>query len=140
MNERERLIELIENGFNEALRKFKGEDKDEKACEYLADYLIENGVIAPPVKVGDTVYVNIAWTCGYLRKNLRPYKSKVVFIGIDINGKRNFMNAVYEKKHFTFGLSFDEIGNRVFLTREEAEKDLANHYRQEEQKGIDENE
>lgn len=57
MSERERLIELIKNGFftmpvYEALCTNK-----RKASEYLADFLLENGVIVPPVKVGDTVYV-----------------------------------------------------------------------------------
>ena len=58
MTERERLFELLENGFYEAVSKCKGEDKDKKACDFLADYLIENGVIVPPVKTGGTVYIN----------------------------------------------------------------------------------
>ena len=51
MTERERLIELINNGFftkpvYEALCTNK-----RKACDFLADYLLENGVIVSSVKV-----------------------------------------------------------------------------------------
>ena len=56
MNERDRLIELLENGFFEALSKIKGEDKDKKACVFLADYLLGNGVKVPIVDVGDTFF------------------------------------------------------------------------------------
>ena len=53
MTERERLVELIKNGFftkpvYEALCTNK-----RKACDFLADYLLSNGVIVPPVKVGE---------------------------------------------------------------------------------------
>ena len=46
INMRERLIELL-NG--------KSIDTTPDV-EYVADYLLDNGVIVPPCKVGDTVY------------------------------------------------------------------------------------
>ena len=49
MNERERLVELI----NESCEK---QGWLMNAAGTIADYLLENGVIIPPVKVGDTVY------------------------------------------------------------------------------------
>lgn len=49
MTERERLIELIEREIDV---KNTGIN-----VEWLADYLLENGVIVPPCKVGDTVWV-----------------------------------------------------------------------------------
>ena len=58
MTERERLIELLKNNCtcrNEDCKKCSwGDDK----CFIFqeADYLLENGVIVPPCKVGDTVY------------------------------------------------------------------------------------
>lgn len=58
MTERERLVELLNNGFYEALSKIKGEEKDKKACDFLADFLLENGVIILPCKIGD--YCKIA--------------------------------------------------------------------------------
>ena len=38
MNERERLIKLLEDAFFEALSQCKGEDCDKKACVFIADY------------------------------------------------------------------------------------------------------
>ena len=55
MTERERLIELLDSGCYEALSKCKGENKDKKLCEFLADFLLESGVRVPPVVVGTTV-------------------------------------------------------------------------------------
>ena len=50
---RDRLVELMYS----AKEKFTDENvNDEEAVEILADYLISNGVILPPCKVGDTVY------------------------------------------------------------------------------------
>jgi acyl dehydratase len=123
MTERERLVELITNGFYtkpvyEALCTNK-----RKACDFLADYLLENGVIVPPVKVGDTVYTNVSWQGWYLRDKDKPYKAKVVYIGI--NGSKNYVNVVYEKNDNMMTFTFDEIGDRIFLTREEAEKAVA---------------
>lgn len=45
---RERLIELLQEWGNE--------ENDSVRAESIADYLLENGVIVPPVKVGQTVY------------------------------------------------------------------------------------
>ena len=50
---RERLIELLRDTFNYT----KGVCIDfDEAVEINADYLLENGVIVPPCKVGDVVY------------------------------------------------------------------------------------
>ena len=124
MTEREELIELLLQSELEAEKHgiFNCHRSKLKA-EIVADFLLENGVIVPPVKVGDTVYTNVSWQGWYLREKDKPYKAKVVFIGI--NGKQNFMNVVYEKNDNMLSFTFDEIGNRLFLTREEAEKALA---------------
>ena len=67
----------------------------------LADYLLANGVIVPPCKVGDVVF-QVACE--------RVYESTV-------------KNVIYD----TNGVAFDEraIGESIFLTREEAENALA---------------
>ena len=59
MNERERLIELLMQGELEASKQgvFNCSWSKRKA-EIIADFLIENGVIVLPVKVGGTVYIN----------------------------------------------------------------------------------
>ena len=98
MSERERLIKLFLDC------RYGIDDTpifDSEESVKLADYLLENGVIVPPVKVGDTVYQTD--NAGDI------YKSKVTQI-------------VYSTKD----VAFDEraIGKYIFLTREEAEKAL----------------
>lgn len=110
MTEREKLLEILYDM------------PEVQTLKDNTDYLLEHGVIVPPVKVGDTVYTNVSWQGWYLREKDKPYKAKVVFIGI--NGKQNFMNVVYEKNDNMLSFTFDEIGNRLFLTREEAENAL----------------
>lgn len=65
MDERERLIKLIDDGFWEACKK---KNDDVKIAHYLADRLLENGVIVPPVKVGDTVWDNDFGYCNITRE------------------------------------------------------------------------
>lgn len=124
MNEREKLIELLLQSELEAeeLGIFNCHRNEVKAG-IVADFLLENGVVVPPVKVGDTVYTNVSWQGWYLRDKDKPYKAKVVYIGI--NGRKNYVNVVYEKNDNMLTFTFDEIGNRIFLTREEAEKAIA---------------
>lgn len=89
MNERERLVEL--------LLEFGATWYPPK----LADYLLENGVVVLPCKVGDTVYQ---------RDNAgQIYESTV-------------KNIIYD----TDGIAFDEraVGKTIFLTKEEAEQAL----------------
>lgn len=58
MTDRERLVELI-NGKTHTM-KFQNSDHwfdFQQKCEELADYLLSNGVIVLPCKIGDVVYV-----------------------------------------------------------------------------------
>lgn len=47
MNERERLVEL--------LNEWESKENDSSPAESIADYLLENGVVVLPCKVGDYV-------------------------------------------------------------------------------------
>ena len=100
MSERERLIELLLES-----EPIKDRDLDDDwydgEISDIADYLLENGVIVPLVKVGDTVYQTD--TAG------RIYASTV-------------KNIIYD----TSSIAFDEraIGTTVFLTKKQAEKAL----------------
>lgn len=93
MTKRERLILIIS--------KYFFENENGASVDGLADYLLANGVIVPPCKVGDTVYQTD--NAGDI------YESEIT-------------QVVYGTK----GIAFDEraIGESVFLTREEAEKGL----------------
>ena len=52
---RDRLIELIRRGMNK--HEVTIENYVIPTSDYLADYLLENGVIVPPCKVGDKLYI-----------------------------------------------------------------------------------
>jgi hypothetical protein len=104
MTDRERLIELI----RKAKKNTKGANCDLEREMLFADYLLDNGVIVPPCNVGDTVYQI---------DDVRIYQGTVAEI-------------VLNKLHVICVADitcFDEraIGKTVFLTREEAEKALA---------------
>ncbi|MGN1303747.1 MAG: hypothetical protein ACI4YB_01800 [Oscillospiraceae bacterium] len=125
MTERERLIELIKNGFftkpvYEALCTNK-----RKASEYLADFLLENGVIVPPVKVGGTVYING-----------KPAEVSFIHIEHDMTFCiqvdcfwRDCEDCCFADSDTCnngyFAFTADDIGKSVFLTRETAKKALA---------------
>ena len=111
---RERLIELIAVALNEYhdysndLRR-SGIPVYESIDEYVASYLLANGVIVPPCKVGDTIYALQKERSGHFEGN------KYV---VDDEGEWE----VCEKE---FNLSLlDAVGEWIFLTREEAEQAL----------------
>ena len=109
MNERERLIELLSKKLN-----------NEITIKILADYLIENGVIVPAVKIGTTVYEIRQKGIGFSN---RRYDS-------GITTQKQLKNAIFDGKTLyieskLYAKSDNvRLGKTVFLTREEAEKAL----------------
>ena len=102
---RDRLIELI----REARKNMKGANSDLHREYIFADYLLANGVIVPPVKVGDIVWVyDFMWGLIPCKVD-RPYHC---FCGQEdsCTFERTFIN--------------EDLGKTVFLTKEEAEKAL----------------
>lgn len=98
-NDRDRLIELLDGA------------EDLPTCQTyagFADYLLANGVIVPPCKVGDVIY-HLYPIQGIVAKKVKriQYGSYGLMIA-DGNG-------VFHS---------DVIGKTVFLTREEAERKL----------------
>lgn len=115
MSQKEKLIELL-SGINVL------DYSTANFTECIADYLLANGIIVLPCKVGDTVYTNVSMQGWYMRMKARPYKAKIAFIGI--NGTDNFINVTFENGNM-LQFKFSDFGKTVFLTREEAEKALA---------------
>lgn len=77
----------------------------------------ESKLIKSPIGIGDVVYTNMK-PCGwYLREANKPYKAKVVFIGV--NGVDNFFNVQYESGNM-WEFKFSDIGNIVFLNPHDA--------------------
>ena len=91
---------------------------EDKYVELLADYLLAEGVIVPPCKVGDIVYTtlwhyeitNITITQNKKGVWTKKYRAMKVVNGKTIDWQLNF--------------AFDDIGKTVFLTKEEAEMKL----------------
>ena len=110
MTERERLIDLIQS----ADISLFGTDKS--FAEVYADYLLENGIIVPPVMVGQTVYGISRGAIIPIGIDRMQYSNR----GIDILGRneRYFGNG-------TITLHPDnEFGIEWYTTKEEAEKAL----------------
>lgn len=120
MTEKERLIELL---------------ADAGLCHYdtIADHLLANGVIVPPCKVGDMVYVIEPCTCysKYYANSCKEHfenDKRIKALLIVPRGKKSYRGyascfKLFERK---FQLKhLDKIGKTVFLTQAEAEKALA---------------
>lgn len=91
-------------------------NNDLPTVEQIADYLIEHGVIVPPCKVGQTVYgVHWSYTIDECRVSSLTQKS-------DKSWKIRITCGISRR---VFEITTDKIGKIVFLTREEAEKALA---------------
>ena len=126
MTDRDRLIEILQNKSKEPICI---EGLYEWADD-IADYLLANGVIVPPCKVGDTVYIkNRPLIISFLHIENEVYY--VVQFDCDDCGDCPFYEdeVSFEGEHDckTNGyIQFTEkdIGKTVFLTKEEAEAEL----------------
>ena len=127
MTDRDRLIELTSGlPFSAEYEKYNSLE----FAEHLADHLLSNGVIVPPCKVGDTVYIkNRPLIISFLHIENEVYD--VVQFDCDDCGDCPFYedDVSFEGEHDckTMGyIQFTEkdIGKTVFLTKEEAEKAL----------------
>lgn len=110
MTESERLTRIIEN--SKVMERCGCHYNDvEKHINELTDYLLSNGVIVLPCKVGDKVY--------QYDNGGRIYESQIIWFYYD----KDYRRIVYDCDS---GLAFSEeaIGKSVFLSREEAEKVL----------------
>ena len=124
-NDRDRLIELYENSLPKSIEVWQ-----RKYTEEAVDYLLANGVIVPPCKVGDTVYIkNRPLIISFLHNENEVYY--VVQFDCDDCGDCPFYEdeVSFEGEHDckTNGyIQFTEkdIGKTVFLTKEEAEQAL----------------
>jgi hypothetical protein len=100
MTDRDRLIEIIEEWY------------EKTPTQYLADYLLANGVIVPPCKVGDMVYVIKSGKI--YTETVRGIKQGVCGLYLLISNGEN--EKYSEPKYF----GIDRIGKDVFLTKEQA--------------------
>lgn len=107
MTDRDRLIELIQNAVNGCARHW---------AEIIADYLLANGVIVPPVQVGQKV-----WILYSIEKTI---KCKEI-TGITRHKNSWTMTFISGECFTVWDNAEDEyFGKTVFLTKVEAEKAL----------------
>jgi hypothetical protein len=112
---RDRLIELIGN------KPFTSEYENYNSvewAEHCADYLLENGVIVPPCKVGDVVYV-----VDYTRLGNMIFECTIEEISHFTHGTYYYLNWGLHIPRFK-ACQENSIGKTVFLTKEEAEQAL----------------
>ena len=108
MTDKDRLEKLYEK----ATEEYEKTNKAQFRKSFICDYLLANGVIVPPCKVGDKVYFldAICGTDGYCINNC---------CCIDCT------HGELQVCEIDFDLSeYKEIGKTVFLTKEEAEAEL----------------
>lgn len=123
---RERLIEIFKQADEKAFEYIRENDhmdfiptKDEIAGVY-ADHLLANGIIVPPCKVGDIVWV--------ANKSVgKAFFNRVVCI---IFGASRNKNTIVVEYRNTYGetsrreFKWTQFGKQVFFSREEAEAAL----------------
>ena len=124
MNSRDRLIELLEEA------KIKAQDTigsmNNGFGAWYADDLLDNGVIVPLCKVGDTVYqVTRNFISEFRVRFVEISTCGNLFLHTDL-----ISGIVYTGEVF----SESDIGKTVFLTREEAEKALEDMRKEDERK------
>ena len=125
MTDRERLIDLM-------IEAKRTDPETGSFTDYLADYLLEHGVIVLPCKVGDTVYIKGE----PVKISFLHIDNEITYcVQFDCEKFDCFSCPFYEDEVSregehdcrTYGyMEFTEsdIGKTVFLTREEAEKAL----------------
>lgn len=104
MNSRDRLIEIIKDISKQPVMITGLYDW----ADVIADYLLDNGVIVPPRKVGDTVYE--------ITTSEEIKQRKVKDIIYDNDGFRLRLEPYFSYEYY--------LNETVFLTSEEAEKAL----------------
>lgn len=118
---REKLIKLLLNCYDEPNLRYYDlteiTDKCMGGAEYLADYLLANGVVVLPCKVGDTVFVIPT------KENGLSEIAEMCCIGFSLGDPNDTVNLLNDKNKL-YQPSFDKFGKTVFLTKEEAEAAL----------------
>ncbi len=110
---RDRLIEILNETFADQYEK-----RGLLTAPHTADHLLANGVIVPPVKIGQTVYVVSRYYGGFWRTHECKIDSLTIY-------EKHMFMTLFDSENLDFGIEISEIGKTVFLTKELAEKALA---------------
>ena len=115
---KQRIIEIL-RGFRTPICEGLDFKLSDENCEKIAEHLIGEGVIVPPVKIGQTCYR--VWERELIELKVvsisyKPSPAYYYFIEFDKIGKLCLMEDGSKNEEY----SWDD----VFLTKEEAEKAL----------------
>ena len=116
---RDRLIELIRKAEFAYLDFSKMYPCEKSLTDFTADYLLENGVIVPPCKVGQTVWLIKSLNWQQTEWGIKEGKISMIQQKADESWKFRIT-----ENHSVKDYTVDKIGKTVFLTREEAEQAL----------------
>lgn len=111
---RKKLVELLENAKQENINLLNFES------EIIADYLLQNGVVVLPCDYGDTVwFIKSAFSA--MTKPIAAIITSIRWITREHTIAYTTITLYNDiERRFTS----DDIGAKVFLTKEEAEKAL----------------
>jgi hypothetical protein len=124
MTDRKRLVELLRK--SEILCDDCGQHGNSYCTEAIADYLLTNGVIVPPCKVGDKVYCIVE----YHSKGFQRLPAKEVIVEEEVTRIAKLKMPYFFFDTNTVHFTEEKIGKTVFLTPEEAEQALAEREKQ----------
>ena len=109
---RDRLIELL----NEC-RTIEGIGME--LVEKQADHLLAEGVIVPPLSIGQKVYINA------FRNDIQSFTVTNIYVQRDRDNRTYFAYDAEIGEGNEIYFDEEKIGNIIFLNQEEAEKALA---------------
>jgi hypothetical protein len=142
---RDRLEQLIKQAEHQEALDFFSADLDEqidmsgdiKVCiglEYLAQYLIANGVIVPPCKVGDILYridnrikhcsLHHMYSKGNHYTCVKDYNCFLYDTPACDCGEEYYIYEIKTQNIETIVCNMRQLGETVFLTKEQAEQKL----------------
>ena len=115
---RDRLIKDLRISKTEWLEKECDHETNKELVEYVADYLIDDGWIRPPMKLGQMCFKPCysAWS-----DEVRQYRVSSITQKADGSFKMRLTDLITKS---VFEITPDKLGKTVFLTKEEAEQKL----------------
>jgi hypothetical protein len=114
--QRERLVELLNEATFGVNKHTLADHLHKETIERVADYLIANNVVVLPMKLGQTCFATYSRMVDVDECRVSSLTQKA-----DGTFKIRLTNL---RGKFVFEITEDEIGKKVFLSREEAEAKL----------------
>ena len=111
MTDRDRLIELQIKAYKEWQANTNMETS---VAEFVADYLLANGVIVPPCYIGQEIW----YLCEHYDGSVEIEKGKISMLQQKVDKSWKFRITINSS---VWDFKVDDIGVRYFLTKEEAE-------------------